>query len=447
MENSVFDQLLAKFKDPISKPSSSWWILLVAMLMIIAVGLFALIQQIVHGHIVTGMRDHVVWGVFIVNFIFFLGIGYAGAILAGIFHLTRLQWAKPLHRIAVWFSLIGLCVGPIFIFLCVGRLDRIHYLFTHARIQSPITWDVMAILTNLILVSTYLYIAHIRDFAKLRDTDVFDLPKWKRKLYNKLALNYRGTHEQNHRLNRAQNGLAATMIPAAIVADSLLAWLFGMSLRPGWHSTLFAPEFILVAIYSGVALLIVLMWFYRRKYQLDNLMTNQHFQYAGYLLLLLCLGFAYFTLSEYITEWYNINETHERWLDKFLTIGEFGIMSFAAIGFAIVIPLIILIIPRFRNAGSITVVSGLILIGLWLKRYLIIVPTLETPHLPIQDIRPEYVNYQATWVEWSLSLAGFALGVVLLLLLNYLAPSIPVADIERDDEIVVPKPFYKTSNE
>ncbi|NND34573.1 MAG: polysulfide reductase NrfD [Saprospiraceae bacterium] len=444
MEASTFDQVLAKFKYPLSKPSRSWWLLMGAMLVLVAFGLVALIQQIVHGHIVTGMRDHVVWGVFIVNFIFFLGIGYSGAILAGIFHLTRLKWTKPIHRIVELFALAGLCVGPIFIFLCIGRLDRIFYIFTYARIQSPITWDVMAIMTNLIFIGTYLYIAHIRDFAKLRDTDVVELPGWKKKLYAKLALGYEGRPRQVEHLNRAQNILAATIIPTAILADSLLAWLFGMSLRPGWHSTLFAPEFILVAIFSGVALLIVMMWIYRRQYQLKDLFTDQHFYYLGYALLLLSIGFAYFTFSEYITEWYNVSETHGRWLDKFVDFGEFGIMSLLTIFLAIVVPLIVLIVPRFRTPASITLVSVLVLIGLWLKRYLIIVPTLETPYVPIQDMRMEYLHYQATWVEWALTLAGLALGVIIIMLLNTLAPVVPVADMEHDDEIVVPKPFYET---
>jgi molybdopterin-containing oxidoreductase family membrane subunit len=445
MELSSFDKLLAKFEHPITKPSKSWWMLMGAMLLLLAFGLFALIQQIIHGHVVTGMRDHVVWGVFIVNFIFFLGIGYSGAILAAIFHLTRIKWTKPLHRITELFALVGLCVGPIFIFLCIGRLDRIFYIFRYARIQSPITWDVMAIMTNLIFIATYLYIAHIREFAKLRDTTVFVLPNWKKKLYEKLALGYTGRPEQIKTLNRAQNILAATIIPTAILADSLLAWLFGMSLRPGWHSTLFAPEFILVALFSGVALLIVMMWIYRRRYQLNDLFTDQHFQYLGFALLLLSIGFAYFTLSEYITEWYNVSETHGRWIDKFVNFGEFGMMSLATILLAIAIPLIVLIVPRFRTPGSITSVSVLILIGLWLKRYLIIVPTLETPYLPIQDLRPEYVHYQATWVEWALTLAGLALGVIIIMILNSLAPVVPVADMEHDDEIIVPKPFYETT--
>ena len=166
MAINKYDQLLAKFEHPISKPSRSWWILMGAMVFLFLIGVYALVQQIIHGHIVTGMRDHVVWGVFIVNFIFFLGLGYAGAILACTFHLTRLKWTRPIIRIAELFAIIGSCIAPIFILLCIGRLDKIHYLFGYARLQSPITWDVMAIVTCLIFDATYLYIAPYPGFCQ-----------------------------------------------------------------------------------------------------------------------------------------------------------------------------------------------------------------------------------------------------------------------------------------
>ena len=444
MELSKYDQLLSKFQDPITKPSRKWWTLFIIMVVILGIALYALVLQIVHGHVITGMRDHVVWGLFIINFIFFLGLGYAGAILAAVFHLTKLPWAKPLHRFAEIFAVIGSIVGPIFIFLCIGRLDKIPYIFTQARIQSPITWDVIAILTALIFDFTYLYISHIRDFAKLRDTTVIDLPKWKRNLFRWLAIGYRSTPEQRKHLNMAQNILAVTIIPTAIIAYSLLAWLFGMSLRPGWHSTIFAPEFVLVALFSGLALLIVLMWIYRQKYGLQDWIRNQHFQFLGFGLLLFSLGFMYITFSEYITEYYNVSKTGARWITKFLDFSEFGWMTICTLGFTIVIPLIVLLIPKLRTPRNITIISVFILIGLWLKRYLVIVPTLETPFFPIQDLRLEYVHYSATWIEWALTAGGIALGVIIILLFNLLAPPLPIADMEHSDEIKVPRPFYQT---
>lgn len=96
------------------------------------------------------MRDNVVWGVYIFNFVFVLGLSYAGALIAGIFHLGRVKWAKPLQRILKLITVFSLIIGPVNILLCLGRLERLFNLFSYARIQSPIIWDLIAIVTDLI---------------------------------------------------------------------------------------------------------------------------------------------------------------------------------------------------------------------------------------------------------------------------------------------------------
>ncbi len=446
MEALNYDQLLKQFKSPVSEPTRSWKLLLVLMILFVLIGVVGLVYMVIHGHIVTGMRDHVVWGVFIVNFIFLLGIGYAGVILASIFHLFTVKWTKPLHRITELFAVVGSTVGPIYILLCVGRLERLPNLFIHARASSPITWDVIAIATCVVFDFTYLYITHIREFAKLRDTTAIDLPKWKRNLYKRLALGYEHRPAQNRKLSRAQNILAMTIVPVAIFAYSLLGYLFGMSLRPGWHSTLFAPEFVANALFSGVALLILFMWIYRKQHNLENLITDKHFDYAAFVLFVLSAIFAYFTFSTYITEWYNVTETHGEWIRKFLDFNEYGWMSMFTILFCVVLPFIVLLYRKFRTPGHLAVLSVLILIGLWLKRYLIIVPTLETPYFPMQSTDPAYVHYSATWVEWALTLGGIGLAGLIFMAFNYLAPVVPLADMEKEEEIEVPQPFVEPVN-
>jgi molybdopterin-containing oxidoreductase family membrane subunit len=443
MDNN-WRELLLKFKPLLEKPTRKWWMLFIAMTIVFLIGIYALIIQIKDGHIVTGMRDHVVWGVFIVDFIFLLGFSYAGALLGCGMHLLKIKWGRPLNRIIELITFIMLCVGPLFIFLCIGRLDRIHHLFLYARIQSPITWDVIAIITDLVFCFTYLYITHIRDFALLRDTKEVKIPKWKRKLYTKLSLGFDGRPEQVKNLNQAQNILAAIIIPTSILAYSLLAWLFGMSQRPGWHSTIFAPHFVLTALFSGVALVIVLMWVYRRLFKLEDFIRREHFLYLGYGLLLLILMFGYFSFSEYITEWYNVSKTSGLWIDKFLNFNQYGFWSLATIMLSMILPLIILVVPRLRTIGNISLAAFMVIIGLWIRRYLIIVPTLETPYLPIQDLRPEYVSYSATWIEWVLTAAGLALCVIMFMLFNILAPVVPIAEAKYEDEIEVPGPFYQS---
>ncbi len=152
------------------------------LILLILVGGVALYQQIVYGHVVTGMRDHVVWGLFIANFIFFIGISYAGAILSGMLYLFNVPWRRPIVRISGLLTVAAGLIGPIFILLCVGRFDRLHHLFIYARLQSPIIWDVMAISTYLVGAVLYLYLTLVRDFSIYSDADL-KIPDWKRKLY------------------------------------------------------------------------------------------------------------------------------------------------------------------------------------------------------------------------------------------------------------------------
>src|SRR5690242_9153573 len=125
----------------------------------IGLGGYALYLQIAKGHKVTGMRDNVVWGLYIANFIFFIGISYAGAVISGILHILKVEWRKPIIRIAEMITVIATIIGPVFILLCVGRFDRLHHLVLYPRLQSPITWDVLAISTYFTGSVIFLYLA------------------------------------------------------------------------------------------------------------------------------------------------------------------------------------------------------------------------------------------------------------------------------------------------
>ena len=187
------------------KSISRGWMIFFAVLVLI--GFYAFVQQILHGHEVTGMRDNVVWGVYIINFIFFVGISYSGAFISGILHFFDTPWKNAVSRIVEIITVLSLMIGPIFILLCIGRLDRLHYLFIYPRIQSPITWDVIAIITDLIGCIIYLYLTFIPDFAILRDNDDLKVAAWQKKAYRFLAINYQNTPEQKATLKKVTRGM------------------------------------------------------------------------------------------------------------------------------------------------------------------------------------------------------------------------------------------------
>ncbi len=409
--------------------SKSGIIQLIILSIFILGGLYALIVQIIEGHIVTGMRDNVVWGIYIVNFIFFIGISYAGALISGILHLLGVPWRTPIIRIAEIITVISTIIGPAYILLCMGRLDRLDHLALYGRIQSPIIWDVLAITTYLIGSIIFLYLASIRDLALLRDYPFKS--KWRHKIYKFLALDFIGTPKQNRYLERGLNIMSAIIIPLAILVHSVLAWIFGMTLRPGWHSTIFAPYFVVAAVFSGTGVLIIAMWVFRKYYHLEAYITKIHFNYLGIILMILGALYGYFTFSEYLTSWYGSETWEMEVLYRLFDVNEYWWLFFFAAIIGVLLPIIVILIPRFRNINSITAVSAVAVLALWIKRYLIIIPTLETPLLPLQDMRSEYIHYSPTLIEWLLTFSGVALFCLLFFLFSKF---IPIITLTKTDD-------------
>jgi molybdopterin-containing oxidoreductase family membrane subunit len=429
MELNTFQQQAFDYQKPhIEKFGKRAWFWTILYVLVIMVGGYALYLQISKGHVVTGMRDNVVWGLFIVNFIFFIGLSYAGAIIAGLLHLFKVPWGKPIIRLAQMMTMISVIVGPIFILLCIGRLDRLYYLFIYARLQSPMTWDVMAILTYFVGSALFLYISLIKDFSVYRDSKL-NIPKWRQKLYNALSLGYRGAASQKRHLIISQNLLALIIIPLSIIVSSILSWVFGMTLRPGWHSTIFGPYFVLAALYSGCGVLVVAMWFYRKMYKLENYFTDKHFTYLGYIMIVLASGYGYFTFSEYFTDWFSSEKWDSEVIHKLFSMAGYGWWTLFANVAGIIIPIVIISIPKTRTPNLIALVSFIMVIALWVKRYLIIVPTLESPLVPVQDTRAEYVKYSATWPEWALTFAGIATFLLFFTLMSKFITVVPVSDL------------------
>ncbi len=417
--------LLREFSPQLSTKSKlvkAWLLFLVLAFMF---GLFGLYMQIIKGHAITGMRDYVVWGVYIVNFIFFMGLSYAGALIAGTLHLMKTDWRKPIMRMAEILTVVSLMIGPLFIILCIGRLDRLYYLVLFGRIQSPITWDVIAISTDLIGCMLYLYLSLIPDFAKLRDFKELKVKRWRKKLYGILALGYEDAPEYNKLLMHSKNVMAAIIIAIAIIVYSVLAWIFSVTLQPGWHSTIFGPYFVIAAVYSGTGALIILMWIYRKIYHLEAYLTKDHFVKIGILLLILAAFFGYFTFSEYLTKWYGSESNDSILIDKLFS--EYFWMFIVSNYAGVIIPLVIVGFPKLRSINSITFAAVVSVIALWFNRYLIVVPTLESPYLPIQDSRTEYLSYSPTWVELSTSIGLIALFCLLFTLASKFVPIIEVS--------------------
>lgn len=420
--------LVKEFSPMLEGTSMKSKIWISSLIAIILVGIYAFFIQLFKGHEVTGMRDNVVWGIFIVNFIFFVCLSYSGAFISGILHFFNTPWKNAVSRIVEIITVLSLMIGPIFILLCIGRLDRLHYLFMYPRIQSPITWDIIAIMTDMVGCIVYLYLTFIPDLAILRDnSDDLNIPTWQKKMYKILAIGYRDTESQRNRLHKITKIMSVMVIVLAIVAYSVLAWIFSLTLQPGWNSTIFAPYFIVAGLFSGVAVIILTMYVVRKFFKLEKYIRKMHFVVGGIIMLVMALLYGYFTFTEYFSKWFS-HKTHDMNLLDTLFSRYFWLFIFANY-FGIIVPIIILFFKRFRKIRYITLAAVIAIVGIWFNRYLIVIPTLETPFIPIQDTRPEFIHYTATWVEWAMSAAGIAGFLLLFTLIAKYVPIIPMSGI------------------
>ena len=252
-------------------------------------------------------------------------------------------------------------------------------------------------------------------------------------MYKVLSLGYQDTPWHNKIISSAKNVMAAMVIAIAIIVYSVLAWIFGVTLQPGWHSTIFGPYFVIAAVYSGAGMLIVLMWIFRKAYKLEEYITKKHFINIGVILLILAAFYGYFTFSDYLTKWYGSIKMDKVLIDKLFSSKYYFLFVFSNY-LGILLPIIVVGIKKFRTITNITITAFITVVGLWINRYLIVVPTLETPYFPIQETRDEWMSYSATWVEWSLVIAGVAVFCMLFMLASKFVPIISISEMEEHEE-------------
>lgn len=425
MDRRTRDLYLERALWPIGRGDRNFWLAVLVLSGLVGSGLYAYAYQLQNGLWVTGLNQKVSWGFYIINCVFFIGISYGGAMTSAILRLTGAKWRAPLTRLAEATAVAALLVGAVFPIIDLGRPDRFLNVLLYAQVGSPIVWDVVAISTYMVASVVFLYLPLIPDLAIARDA----LPPKARLLraaYGLLSLGWRGTPPQERALSRGIGIMAVLIIPLAVSVHSVLAWLFAVTVRGSWHSTIFAPLFVLGAIFSGVAAVILVVAALRKTYGLQQFITARHFRYLSYLLIALGMGYLYFMVSEYLTEGYVAGEEVAPVLES-IFVGQYAasFWTFAVAG--LVLPLFVAGLPvRFPVARA-CLAAILVIGGMWLKRFLIVVPGMAGPIMPW-----EWGRYSPTWVEIAIT-AGAAAAIPLMLIVFF--RFFPVMSVHELDEI------------
>lgn len=390
--------------------------------------IFAWVWQLTHGLGETGLGRPIFWGLYITNFVFFIGVSHAGTLISAILRIVHAEWRRPITRMAEVITVLVLFFGVGNILLDLGRPDRALNVILHPHFRSPLLWDIMSISVYLMASSFYLYLPLIPDIARLRDRTV----GWRHRFYSRLSIGWTGTPKQRHRLERTIGVMAILVIPIAVSVHTVVSWVFAMTIQPMWHSTIFGPYFVVGAIFSGIAAIIIAMAIVRKQYALEKYLQPLHFNNLGLLLLVMACLWFYFTFAEHLTTWYG-QQPEEMVVFNARLFGPFAWYFWTMVVTCFVVPFTILANPHTRTVRWTVVASISVSIGMWLERFAIVVPSLANPRAPIHTF-----TYVPSWVEISLMAGCFAAFALLYMGFTKLFPVISIWELEEEAHASAP---------
>ncbi|ABB32041.1 Polysulfide reductase NrfD [Geobacter metallireducens RCH3] len=418
------DEMLSSLRTP----TWSWYALALFLGAVVAWGLYAFGYMLTTDMSCTGLNRPVMWGVYIVNFVFWIGLSHSGTMVSAILRLSRANWRRPILRAAEAMTVFTVAVGGLFPLIHLGRNWVFFYLIPYPNqrglwpnFRSALLWDATAIFTYIIGSSLFLYLGMLPDLAVARDRS----SGWRFKLYSVLAMGWRGTAREWAIFHQASTLMAALIIPVAVSVHSIVAWDFAVTVIPGWHSTIFPPYFVIGAIHSGIAAVITLMIIIRRVFHLEDYLTPLHFDNMGKLLLVIALLWSYAYFVEVQTTWY----AHEpiEWEVFSFMADKYAFLLLLMIFANSVLPIVALCFKRLRRSiGVMLVVSVLINVGMFIERFLIIVPSLSHKNMPFV-----WGTYRPTWVELSVTAGAFAGFALMYTLFAKCFPMVSVTDVRE----------------
>lgn len=428
--DSVADDILSPVRQ---NRSFILWMGFLTMTLVIC--LYAYSIQLRKGLIVTGLRDYISWGMYIANFVFFVATSLIGMLISAVLGLIGYTWIKPIARIAEIIAVAFAAIAGLVIISDMGRPDRLPYLFIHGRIQSPILWDVTVVTTYFVL-SFLLYLLPMLPDLAIGKTRLKNAPEWLVKAYSILSFRWVHKKSQYEIMFRSIRILLILIIPTAFAIHTVTSWLFAVTLRSGWDSTIFGPYFLTGAFVAGSAAVIIAMYFYRNSFKLKAYLTDMHFDKMAKLLVLVAIVYFYFNINEFLVPGYKLKKFDAVHIEALFT-GHHALLFWGTQLFGLIIPTILLIFKPFRKPLPATIISVFVLIGSWLKRYIIVIPTQEHPFLPIQHVPGEWIVYKPTIIESSITLASFILVLMIITVLSKTFPVIPIWEMaeEREHEL------------
>ncbi len=354
--------------------SPGYYAICAIWLIICLIGVYAYIQQWIHGEQLTGLNNQVPWGFGIAAVCYYIGASAGSLIVSALSGLFEKEEFKIFSRSAAFFAAAMIVAAMGAIFTDIGNPENSVNFLIHFNPTSIFSW-------NAFLYSSYFVVCCVYLLAQF---------------------------EEKKFLTRC---IAVFAVAWAILVHSGTGGIIGFIYSNDfYHSSLTVPLFIISAVASGLGLLIptyilTFKWT-KREYDPDLLWTLTKIMGAMVILLIYCF------IVEGFEKGY-MPASHEAFLRMITSpetpvvyvywFGQLGLMFLA---------LAIMLSPFRRKDWAMFTAGILVAIAVFCERYVLIVPGLSYPY----EIFPGYevvkpfhiVPYYPSWTEWAIVLALLA---------------------------------------
>jgi Ni/Fe-hydrogenase subunit HybB-like protein len=404
-----------------------WWIGFAFTFLLVVVLHIAIAYLLTEGVGIWGINIPVGWGMAIVNFVWWIGIGHAGTLISAILLLLRQKWRTSINRFAEAMTLFAVACAGLFPLIHMGRPWFGYWLFPYPNTmelwpqwRSPLVWDVFAVSTYFTVSLLFWYIGLIPDLATLRDRSGNRVG---RIIYGILAMGWRGSARHWHRYEVAYLLLAGLATPLVVSVHTVVSFDFAVAIVPGWHSTIFPPYFVAGALFAGFAMVLTLAIPIRVIYGLQDFITMRHLDNMAKILLATGLMVTYGYVMEAFMSWYSGNG-FEQYVTLNRMFGRYAPWYWTLIACNCLAPQILWFKSMRQHVGVLFVVALLVGVGMWAERYVIVVISLHRDYL-----FSSWGMYYPTIWDWATYIGTIGLFLCLLFLFVRFLPMISIFEM------------------
>jgi molybdopterin-containing oxidoreductase family membrane subunit len=407
----------------------AWWIAVGVSLLLTLMMLVAMIWLFARGIGILGNNTTVVWGFPLANYVWWIGIGNAGTLISSMLLLMRQRWRASINRFAEAMTLFAAGIAGIFPILHLGRPEYFYWLLPYPNTmavwpqwRSALIWDFWAILSYILFSIIFWYVGLAPDLATLRDRAG---SRAQRLFYGALALGWRGSARHWHLYEIYHTAMACLAAPLVVSLHSVVGLDFAASLMPGWAEPIFPPYFVVGAMYSGFAMVVVLAALVRWGFRLQALITTEHFDVMAKIMLAasIIMGLSYAT--EWFSAWYG-GEHAERGVVAFQFTGAYALAYWALLLCNVIVPQAFWWARVRRSVGLAAVIAIIINIGMWLERVSIVLNTLSHGYSVSM-----WRDFMPTVWDWMLLSGSLGLFALLFLVLARIVPMVSMHEVRR----------------